>query len=479
MSPVCFNMARLCLLGLMLVVVMIDTVLGTGKIAVKVTRFLNPSGRDKNGNCCDGLNLPNRCPTGTCDDSFLLCGSSAVSIASATDCDYGSHKFNGQGDHNSNNFSDDVSLFSFDTWKGSVTLGVNVTDLDTDGEMIIDSFSVNFTSAVFPSDNTASYKNLDLTGERTINPTSLRVSITAYCDRYYYREDCSKRCVQQDNCDGHYGCDSSGDIVCSHGWTGPRCRQPVAGSVTDCDLYDGLAKTSWAGNVLCNSTQAIALNIASQNKDGGVSGSMKTQGETIPIGGSFNTTTKKLTLSVNKDNTSKVDIQQVLATRENDTKLFGNVYGVNESCKLELLQSSGVFDACGQGRCIRYGRKTDDFYCCCDDGTTAASCNASTTTTVTTQTPSSEMTSQTTNSTVTTAKTSLPTSSPSTTATTAGPTSTSNNSSTQFSTLHPSTTATTTSAKVPATSEVSSLITLADLLVKEIGQARLITTLRE
>ncbi|XP_046566697.1 serine-rich adhesin for platelets-like [Haliotis rubra] len=474
-------MAKLtCLLGLM-VPVMIDTVLGTGKIAVKVTRFLNPSGRDKNNVCCDGLNLPTGCPTGNCDNSFLLCGSSAASIASITDCDYGIHQFDGQKDQNSNNFSDDESLFPFDTWKGSVNLGINVTDLDTDGVMIIDNFSVNFTSTVFPSYNTAAYRTLDLTGDRPINPTSLRVLMTAYCDRYYFREDCSKRCVPQDNCDGHYGCDSSGNIVCRQGWTGAQCRQSVAGSITDCDVYDGLAKTSWAGNVMCNSTQAITLNIASQDNNGGVSGSLKTQGEVMLIGGSFNTTTKKLMLNVNKDNTSNVDIQ-VLATRENDTRLSGTVYRENETCKMELLQSTGSFDACGQGTCIRYGRKLDNFYCCCDDGKAVASCKASATTTLTT--PSTEMTSPTTRSTVSAANTSLPipsssiaTSTDTTTSIsndtdtttsisndTEATTSISTNASTPVSSPSPSpspstTTDTTTSTTNPTTSAMSSLIT--------------------
>ena len=64
--------------------------------------------------------------------------------------------------------------------------------------------------------------------------------VTSFCDNNWYDQGCSKICVPQDSCDGHYTCDvETGDKVCLQGYSGPQCEIPDLTKV-GCSLEQGL-----------------------------------------------------------------------------------------------------------------------------------------------------------------------------------------------------------------------------------------------
>ena len=66
-----------------------------------------------------------------------------------------------------------------------------------------------------------------LTGKRTsTTATSTRITISLYCDPYYYGAYCTTYCKPQDSdIYGHYTCKPrSGEKICRYGWTGKDCK---------------------------------------------------------------------------------------------------------------------------------------------------------------------------------------------------------------------------------------------------------------
>ncbi|XP_052090320.1 protein jagged-1a-like [Mytilus californianus] len=223
-----------------------------GKISLKLLEYNNPTGTDAKGDCCDSpVNVPG-CTRGKCDHLFRICLLDSTSRSNTSNClqstdittsDQNVVKF----DQNQQNVQ-----FVFDTWKGEAPIKIEVFDSNTDDKnnVLIDQFldRYNSTKAGF-NQTSITAVNFNLIGTRSRNPSSLRFSVSVYCDPQYYGSDCSVKCVPTNKCDGHHTCDHEGNKVFLSGWRGKDCVEQIPGSDVDCSVYTTTSQSKFLGHI--------------------------------------------------------------------------------------------------------------------------------------------------------------------------------------------------------------------------------------
>ena len=50
------------------------------------------------------------------------------------------------------------------------------------------------------------------------------------CEENFFQEDCSTKCVAQNECSGHYTCGQMGQKICYDDWSGENCEKPAVES---------------------------------------------------------------------------------------------------------------------------------------------------------------------------------------------------------------------------------------------------------
>lgn len=193
---------------------------GTGRAIVTLRRYTNPSHRLSNGKCCDHrfLNF-GRCRP--CDAYFKLCVSQAVSGSSSNSCNIGRSQTGVVGDHD-NHVLNIRRAFSFASFKGAITVGVEVWDKDkfTSNDYVgspsITLWSVTPGLYLDPLRRSLTLKSRYVT---------MKLDLELYCDKDYYGPSCSVNCVPRDDSRGHYTCDNQGNKICLQHWEGPSCKR--------------------------------------------------------------------------------------------------------------------------------------------------------------------------------------------------------------------------------------------------------------
>ncbi|CAG2248115.1 unnamed protein product [Mytilus edulis] len=278
-----------------------------GKISLKLLEYTNPTGTDAKGDCCDSpVNTPG-CTIGTCDHLFRICLLESASRSNTSNCvqsieitssDQNVVKF----DHSHQNVQ-----FVFDTWKGEAPIQILVFDSNTDDKqnVLIDQFLdiYNSTKAGFNQTSTVAV-NLNLIGSRSKNPTSLRFSLSVYCDPQYYGSDCSVKCVPTNKCDGHHTCDHQGSKVCLSGWRGTDCTEQVPGSDVDCSVYTDkteFSSSDWVGMYSCDNKQhsyPFFLNATKPKDSLTIAATVSFSNFTVQVYGTYSSWSKALAFQV-------------------------------------------------------------------------------------------------------------------------------------------------------------------------------------
>lgn len=57
------------------------------------------------------------------------------------------------------------------------------------------------------------------------------IEMLPMCEKNFFRENCSIKCVAQNECSGHYTCSQTGEKICNDGWSGENCQQPAVASI--------------------------------------------------------------------------------------------------------------------------------------------------------------------------------------------------------------------------------------------------------
>lgn len=215
---------------------------GTGRVVVTLKSYKNPSHRMSNGKCCDHLVFNfGRCYP--CDAYFKLCVTQSAS-GSAHNCNIGRSQTGVVGD-NDNHYFHIRREFSFNSFQGTITIGVDVWDKD---KYTSDDF-VEGTYITVPSlrPGTSHHplrKKLTLTASRI----TVGLELELFCDRNYYGDACNVKCVPRDDPSGHYNCDHQGRKVCKPGWYGSSCTKYC---VPRDDPHNGHFNCDKDGNKIC------------------------------------------------------------------------------------------------------------------------------------------------------------------------------------------------------------------------------------
>ncbi|VDI76081.1 Hypothetical predicted protein, partial [Mytilus galloprovincialis] len=277
------------------------------------------------------------------------------------------------------------------------TIQIVVFDSNTDDKqnVLIDQFLdiYNSTKAGFNQTSTVAV-NLNLIGSRSKNPTSLRFSLSVYCDPQYYGSDCSVKCVPTNKCDGHHTCDHQGSKVCLSGWRGTDCTEQVPGSDVDCSVYTDkteFSSSDWVGMYSCDNKQhsyPFFLNATKPKDSLTIAATVSFSNFTVQVYGTYSSWSKALAFQVDTSlayeghNLTQISLE----TREISTSgMIGQLSlykadGGKLTCIVDPLSlEKAYFDGCDfKVKCVRYGKSKENYYCCCNDGTIGTSCTQST-----------------------------------------------------------------------------------------------------
>ncbi|CAC5367068.1 unnamed protein product [Mytilus coruscus] len=369
-----------------------------GKISLKLLEYNNPTGTDAKGDCCDSpVNVPG-CSIGKCDHLFRICLLDSTSRSNTSNCLQSTDKTT--SDQNIVKFDQNQQnvQFVFDTWKGEAPIKIEVFDSNTDDKknVLIDQFLkiYNSTKAGF-NQTSITAVNFNIIGSRSNNPSSLRFSMSVYCDPQYYGSDCSVKCVPTNKCDGHHTCDQVGNKVCLSGWRGKHCVEQIPGSDVDCSVYTNkteFSSSEWEGMYSCDNKQhnyPFFLNATKPKDRLTIGATVSFSNITVQVSGTYSRWSKALALQVeislvyDGHNLTKISLE----TREISTSgMIGQLSlyksdGGKWTCIVDPLSlKKAYFDGCDfKGTCVRYGKSKQNYYCCCDDGTIGPSCKEQTT----------------------------------------------------------------------------------------------------
>lgn len=53
----------------------------------------------------------------------------------------------------------------------------------------------------------------------------ITLDLEVYCDKNFYGDSCTVKCIPRDDSSGHYTCDHLGRKICRHGWYGSSCTR--------------------------------------------------------------------------------------------------------------------------------------------------------------------------------------------------------------------------------------------------------------
>ncbi|XP_032232460.1 multiple epidermal growth factor-like domains protein 11 [Nematostella vectensis] len=245
-----------------------------GRVLLKLERFSNPRGRCYNPRmhrdfCCDRSFWLRRC-TRKLDPYFIIC---VKLTQGANKC---THVFETRTFKKKNllEFSvgdalDDQNrqrnplAFGFSRWKGFLSVRITIKDQDYPSrDDFVDGFLIQRSLPPSSDGSNARWHTFSRTGKTS----EFRTSFSVQCNKNYYGPECSMKCQQKDNIEGHYTCDeATGRKICLPGWHGVSCRVPcvphndnVNGHYT-CDATTG-SKTclpGWHGdrcNIYCRKT---------------------------------------------------------------------------------------------------------------------------------------------------------------------------------------------------------------------------------
>ncbi|XP_068721178.1 protein jagged-1a-like [Montipora capricornis] len=191
---------------------------GSGRAVVILKSYKNPSHRLNNGKCCDHrfLNFGRCYP---CDAYFKLCVTQTCATCSG--CNIGRSQTHVVGKQDDHRFHI-RRAFAFDSFSGSITVGVEVWDKDKfTKDDYVDSAHAFVTSVRPGPFNSPFKKDFTLRGSYV----TVGLEINLYCDKNYYGAACNVKCIPRDDSSGHYTCDHQGEKICKSGWFGSSCTR--------------------------------------------------------------------------------------------------------------------------------------------------------------------------------------------------------------------------------------------------------------
>ncbi|CAF3387595.1 unnamed protein product [Rotaria sp. Silwood1] len=230
-------------------------------LLVDLTQFDIINGITISGQCCDGSMSSNNCSsTLSCNLYTVVCLDFVYSGLQAnwTFCPLGSQSFRVTiNNSDSLNFhlisnastflplqfplalisdnSISIKIFIFYDYMstGSVTL-INQNSL-------LSRFNTTFrTDSSYPSASSGIFQRQMLfdISRNTTNMNQLSIGLMTYCQATYYGQQCSVRCISNDDCTSSYTCDTiTGIKICTPGWYGVECAfrnksyiQPICSS---------------------------------------------------------------------------------------------------------------------------------------------------------------------------------------------------------------------------------------------------------
>lgn len=208
-------------LVLLFVLCLVNPVSGGATFSIKVLNFFNPDYLNFYGDCCDGVKIAGSCAL-QCFYTFKICFS----------CNHCTSKKSLITAEGNMNFSSEVITTSFEIWR-PITMNISIYDEDTQSSDLIDEFFLNFNySPVNKEEVRNSYWiQRALYGTRKQKPARLMIEMLPMCEKNFFRENCSIKCVAQNECSGHYTCSQTGEKICNDGWSGENCQQPAVASI--------------------------------------------------------------------------------------------------------------------------------------------------------------------------------------------------------------------------------------------------------
>ncbi|XP_046566698.1 neurogenic locus notch homolog protein 1-like [Haliotis rubra] len=204
---------------------------GTAKLMIRFDSFQNTGFLKEDGKCCDGESRNGNC-TGQCDYGVNICLSRN---ATGDPCEIETFDV-GSVDVDTSSFNFPLTFISgfanplpitLDSWQGNIIVTITISDADTEREERVDSFNFTYTKQEPISSRSVvrgDFQDYTLTGKRSILPTRLDAAVAVQCDRFFYGDDCSINCVENDDCNGHYTCNPiTGAKICNDGWAAQQC----------------------------------------------------------------------------------------------------------------------------------------------------------------------------------------------------------------------------------------------------------------
>ncbi|KAK3606187.1 hypothetical protein CHS0354_010829 [Potamilus streckersoni] len=360
-------------------------VFGSGIVAVTLYEFRNPRALTYDMTCCDGFQIPG-CPSDSCDHHFEIC----LTDLRNYNCTHGPKGITAKDNQNTATFegAEGRTLFKFNTWPGSMQVFISVTDVDSDGSQLVDTFAYNYSTInVGYNGKESTTVKLEISGNRPIAATRLYMGISVYCDQHYYGKDCSIKCIGQSGCEGHYTCDQNGNKSCSSGWTGENCTEQIPGAGADCSVYQGqneFVPSKWVGTYHCPSqpNASTVLNVTKSETRIEVVGDFLFNGNTYPMKGTYASTVDFLTVQTSRQdfigNLSSIELD---LTVHQHLLMKGSMIVTGETtqtCEITLTRTQVFFGGCNfQGTCIRFGQNKEQYYCCCKEGYSGNNCETS------------------------------------------------------------------------------------------------------
>ncbi|XP_074654184.1 uncharacterized protein LOC141908184 [Tubulanus polymorphus] len=208
---------------------MITGVISDGMLSIHFNHFTNPQGLGANGHCCDGRAFFCLSP---CDHYFILClDHPDGNPHDYVNCPLGRFVTNKIDEMDSIRFGATIGginnpmLVPIRHWRNGFLLKVEVWDSDigvTAGEYV-DSLRKKVLIPMAKKASLAETKTVLLSTR-----TSLTIEVKAFCNPNYYGPQCTIKCMNQDDANGHYLCDEeTGERKCLPGWSGDSCTDAI------------------------------------------------------------------------------------------------------------------------------------------------------------------------------------------------------------------------------------------------------------
>lgn len=215
---------------------------GTGHVVVTLKSYNNPKRyTESKGKCCDRV-LFGICSA--CDVYFKLCVGDS---ASSSICNIGKSE-TGKVDKRNYHQLNIRKDFAFQSFTGNIMLKLEVWDKDrfTPDDLVFKQTKYITLPSVKPGVSSSShYRSSQELRGRYVTVT---LDLEVYCDKHFYGDSCTTKCIRRDDSSGHYTCDNLGRKVCMRGWHGRSCTRHC---VPRDDPQHGHFHCDKEGNKLC------------------------------------------------------------------------------------------------------------------------------------------------------------------------------------------------------------------------------------